>query len=40
MSQNNFPTRILFPADYLLIHTEKAQHINGDRNKKKNKLFT
>ena len=28
--QNNFHTCILFPANYLLMHTETAQHINGD----------
>ena len=30
MSQNNVHTRILFPANYLLMHIEIAQHINGD----------
>jgi hypothetical protein len=30
VSQNNFHTRILFPANYLLMHIEIAQHINGD----------
>ena len=30
VSQNNFNTRILFPANYLLMHIEIAQHINGD----------
>ena len=30
VSQNNFNTRILFPASYLLMHIEIAQHINGD----------
>jgi hypothetical protein len=30
MSQNNFRTRILFPANYLLMRIEIAQHINGD----------
>ena len=31
VSQSNFHTHILFPANYLLIHIETAQHINGDR---------
>jgi hypothetical protein len=30
MSQNNFHARILFPANYLSMHIEIAQHINGD----------
>jgi len=30
VSQNNFNTPILFPANYLLMHREIAQHINGD----------
>jgi hypothetical protein len=30
MSQNNFHTHILFPANYLLMHIEIAQHTNGD----------
>ena len=30
VSQNNFNTRILFPANYLLMHIEITQHINGD----------
>jgi hypothetical protein len=35
VSQNNFHARILFPANYLLMHVEIAQHINGDRKRKK-----
>jgi hypothetical protein len=41
MSQNNFHTRILFPANYLLMRIEIAQHINGDSYGQKNiNLFT
>jgi hypothetical protein len=29
VSQNNFHVRILFLANYLLMHIETAQHING-----------
>jgi hypothetical protein len=30
VSQNNFHALILFPANYLLMHIEIAQHVNGD----------
>ena len=36
LSQNNFHTRILFPANYLLMHIEIAQHINGNSYGQKN----
>jgi hypothetical protein len=36
-----FHTDILFPANYLLMHIEIAQHTNGEKKKKKNiNLFT
>jgi len=31
MSQNNFHTRILFPANYLFVHIEIAQHSYGQK---------
>jgi hypothetical protein len=41
VSQNNFHTLILFPANYLLMHIEIAQHINGNIYGQKNiNLFT
>jgi hypothetical protein len=41
VSQNNFDTHILFPANYLLMYIEIAQHTNGDIYGQKNiKLFT
>ena len=41
VSQNDFHTLILFPAKYLLMHIEIAQHINGDSYGQKNiNLFT
>jgi hypothetical protein len=36
VSQNNFHTRILYPANYLLMHIEIAQHMNGDSYGQKN----
>jgi hypothetical protein len=40
VSQNIFHTRILFPANYLLVHIEIVQHINGDScGQKKNILI-
>ena len=39
MSQNNFHTRILFAANYLLMPIEIAQHINGDSYGQKKKII-
>ena len=34
--QYNFHTHILFPANYLLMHIEITQHVNGDSYGQKN----
>jgi len=40
VSQINSHIRILFPANYVLMHIELAQHTNGDIYGQKNYLFT
>jgi hypothetical protein len=41
MSKNDLHARVLFPANYLLMHIEIAQHTNGDIYGQKNiNLFT